>query len=597
MSLKEQQSDQALFSFGLITDTHVRAPEGDLSSPFPVNELANDRARYAARLLALEDIEFSIHLGDMVHPLPGMPAYDAACIEALDILKSLQPELYFTPGNHDVGDKPMPGLPAAAINDDALNSYEKHFSSGYYSFVKHECLFIVLNSSLINSEVQQAGEQRIWLENLLQENIKKRTILVSHYPLFIDSEFEAEHYDNLAEPGRSWLICMIRKYQIELVLSGHVHHFFYNRLDDCALYTLPPTSFTRQDYAELFRVAATAEHGRDDKGKYSVAVVDICRNGHQLRVISTDGLEDGLEEGRAEGEVAGIDKLCGDRATPATTKKNITLHLRHAWYESVDLPYNGPMEEFSRKRARNDYTFLRLQQMGIQDVRVPLQDVVDPVIRQRMQDYMAQGFRFHGFCPQHRLTELVTTAENNLHLLESFEIVISNKRSLPDPAELKLIEKKPLILGFASSGAHSSDSAKPFAHSVSSGFDWADRKSLLPEIIDRFAEYDVHGVMFQIRWEENLQETLMQMQSVFESAPFSCIANVRVANTNPAVANFDDDAIQHRVQVLIRTSESLSCVELQLDTAMDVDRGYSPRHGLIDRHGNLRPAGKWLSIN
>ena len=58
------------FKFGIITDTHIRSPEGDQSSPYPVNEKANDRARYAVQLLADQNPDFVIHLGDMVHPLP-----------------------------------------------------------------------------------------------------------------------------------------------------------------------------------------------------------------------------------------------------------------------------------------------------------------------------------------------------------------------------------------------------------------------------------------------------------------------------------------------------------------------------------------------
>jgi len=54
---------------------HVRAPSGDLSSPYAVNDKANDRARYACCLLAAQKPDFTIHLGDMVHPLPGMSAY------------------------------------------------------------------------------------------------------------------------------------------------------------------------------------------------------------------------------------------------------------------------------------------------------------------------------------------------------------------------------------------------------------------------------------------------------------------------------------------------------------------------------------------
>ena len=40
-----------IFSFAIITDTHIRAPGGDLSTVFPVNTKANNRARYAVDLL------------------------------------------------------------------------------------------------------------------------------------------------------------------------------------------------------------------------------------------------------------------------------------------------------------------------------------------------------------------------------------------------------------------------------------------------------------------------------------------------------------------------------------------------------------------
>ena len=43
-----------IFSFGIITDTHIRAPGGDLSTVFPVNTKANNRARYAVDLLKNE---------------------------------------------------------------------------------------------------------------------------------------------------------------------------------------------------------------------------------------------------------------------------------------------------------------------------------------------------------------------------------------------------------------------------------------------------------------------------------------------------------------------------------------------------------------
>ena len=94
-----------IFSFGIITDTHIRAPGGDLSTVFPVNTKANNRARYAVDLLKNEKHDFVIHLGDVVHPLPNMNSYFPAVQEAHKILAPLKPSLNFVPGNHDLGDK------------------------------------------------------------------------------------------------------------------------------------------------------------------------------------------------------------------------------------------------------------------------------------------------------------------------------------------------------------------------------------------------------------------------------------------------------------------------------------------------------------
>lgn len=54
---------EPLFTFAIVTDTHIRPPGGDDSSPFPVNDLANDRARYAIHAIARHEPEFTIHYG------------------------------------------------------------------------------------------------------------------------------------------------------------------------------------------------------------------------------------------------------------------------------------------------------------------------------------------------------------------------------------------------------------------------------------------------------------------------------------------------------------------------------------------------------
>ena len=52
----------------------------------------------------------------------------------------------------------------------------------------------------------------------------------------------------------------------------------------------------------------------------------------------------------------------------------------------------------------------------------------------------------------------------------------------------------------------------------------------------------------------------------------------------------DDDAVAARVDAAVRAAGEHPGVSLFLDAFMDHDRGYYPRHGLIDRSFNPRAA-------
>ena len=137
-------------------------------------------------------------------------------------------------------------------------------------------------------------------------------------------------------------------HRVEAVFSVHVHQFFFNRYADTKLYCLPPTSFTRQDYSDLYKMEPAPEFGRNDEGKFSVALVHVDWDGHWLEVLPTDGV------------CASVSDPTPSPVTSATPATNVVVHLRHAWHEANDLPFNGQTEEFSRKRARNDYPLLLL---------------------------------------------------------------------------------------------------------------------------------------------------------------------------------------------------------------------------------------------
>ena len=581
-----------LFSFAVISDTHIRPRGGDDTSPYPVNELANARARYATAAIARHKPSFTIHLGDMVHPLPDMPTYAAACEEALEIFKPLGPAMRYVAGNHDIGDKPHEGTPAGAITARNMADYEAFFGPTWFSFDQGNCHFAVINSSLVNSGGTDEARQRAWLEEDLAANGQKRLFLFSHYPLFICTPDEPTHFDNYAEPGRDWLLTLAKETGVEAVFSGHVHNFFYARHGETKFHILPSTCFVRQDFAEMYFTPPKQEYGRNDLGKFAFAMVDVFPDGHALRVIPTEGRE--LEDG---------DDLLTrypdqqEPARPIGGDLPLKIPLRHSWAAVTDLSFNGPFEEFFRKPVRNDYSLMRLQQMGTMHLRVPISDLMKPELRSRMEDYHAAGCRF-TICSKGAPTpDAWMMCREHAAMLDTIEFITAklDMSDLKDGiATLTPIDGVSFFVGLAHSSVHETAGAK-FSHAVSFGYKWERREDAIAGLQSVDSAKTSGGLVFQINLTDDITARLQAMDAFAGEHAIRVSANIRFADEDPAAANFDDDAIAARVRQAVETVRGLKDTDIQFDTFADVDRGYHPRHGLVDQLYNFRPAGRYLA--
>ena len=198
------------YVFGVITDTHVNQGEDDCNSPFQVNQLANARMRYVVRSLNARDLAFVINVGDLVHPVPAIPdLYKRAAACFHEQVKELRHPLYLAPGNHDVGDKPNDWAPAAGICDAYLALWEEHFGAQFQSFDHEGDHFVIINAEIINSGLDSEARQRTWLEADLAAAKGKRLFMFSHYPPYFAKPDEEENYDNIGEPGRSWMLNLL----------------------------------------------------------------------------------------------------------------------------------------------------------------------------------------------------------------------------------------------------------------------------------------------------------------------------------------------------------------------------------------------------
>lgn len=590
---------RCLFSFVLIADTHIDRENLPSSSPFPVNELCNGRTRYCiadighlSREMGSLAPKFTVHLGDLTHPVPSMAAYSTAVDDFREITAELKMPLYLVPGNHDVGDKPVDWAPAGVVRERFLTAWNHNFGRHYQSFSHGGVKFVLLNAQIINSGLELDHQQQKWLETTLRRADGQRIMLLLHYPPYLYTEDEAENYDNLANPGRTWLLNLSEKYNVEALFAGHVHHFWYNRYKSMDCYLLPSTSFTRQDYSEMFR-AAPAEQmadGRNDSAKVGYFVVLVYENGHVCHFRSTKG--SALQRTEEIGNSKNSSQVIA--LHPREAKSNrVGFDMRHPWAEVVEIAPSGALDEFSRKRVRNDYPLFALWQMGTGLMRIPTSDLENTQTVARMQALQELGHAFvitsNGVPDEKTIANLIRCKD----LVKRLEIAIpiskidelkdtlrSFKSEIPVPVYLSKLRMK-------------SDRVKdgePYYHQISHGFSIADENeiSALMNCGDQRKLFE--GKVFRIARQDFVSNSLCEIEAICERLGMRASVTMFMADPNPAKHRCDDHDTANRIAEGVFSAASMSRVELFIDTFIDLDRGHNVRNGVIDRLCNPRPA-------
>lgn len=578
-----------LFTFAVIADTHVNQEEGKASSDFAVNRLANARNRHVLSELAAASPAFVMHLGDIVHPTPQHDGYaDAA--SAFRALASVLPcPLHLAPGNHDVGDKPGDWLPVPSVNTDYLALYERHFGRRHYAFTREGCRFVVIDAQVINSGLAAEAEQRRWLEEELAAGAGNRRFLALHYPPFLHHPGEPGHYDNLDEPGRSWLLGLLREHQVEAVFAGHVHNFWYHQVDGTDIYLLPSTAFVRLDYSELARVEPGPERGRNDAPKLGYLIVDVHESGHVVHPIRSWG--------RCQ---APTDSAPGPAPTPPPHPglgghQPLGIDLRQPWAEVTEVAASGAVDEFTRKSARNDYPVMALWEMGIRRLRVPFGDIANPATRERMRALRRAGHVFTVY--SHGLPEAADRLLlDNPGLVTEWEVV-APLAQLPELAgRVEALRRHCDIEARFSPLRRPGDALHhglKTRHVIEHGF-LADEEARVLSIIESqataFQAFD--GLLFRVPRAQPPAEALRRIDALSRRTGTRNCAYVRLAADNPAEAQDDDLANANRVCEALFAAFIAPATSVWLDTLADIDRGYFPRTGLVDRRFNPRLAGR-----
>lgn len=577
-------SKEPLFSFVVVADTHVNESDNVSSSPFETNHLANERARFVFEDIAQMEPQpkFVIHLGDIVHPMPALPTFMQAVDQFKQISSQLRCPLHVLPGNHDVGDKRIDWMPADQICEPHLEAYRKAFGKDYYSVDAENIRCVLINSLLINSGLAAEQEQKSWLEDQIHTAAEKRVFLFMHYPPFVYSETEHGSYDNLDEPGRTWLVNLMKRPNVEASFAGHVHNFWYEQLDQSGFYMLPSTAFLRHDYSEFYRVKPTVEFGRGDVAKFGYFVVDVFADGHIAYPIRTMGVRTSASSQEKKSSVQYL-------TNPKSSDFNqVGVELRHTWTEVAQIPATGGVQEFGRKSARNDYPLLALWEMGAKLSKVTDQDALDEATHRRMQLLANMGHRF-------LLTSLGAPKNSLLDVnlgragVTGIETNLSTARFQSSLERLKAFKAKTNLSIFWCK-IHTYDDShydgKHFSHFVKSGFTTDDLTTQASLIKEALATKAIDGITVRVESDQDLLRIAPLLNEFAKEYQCKIVASLKLSGPSIAQSNDDEAALIEKVCVAMLYSKSSSGVQYIFDTFMDVDRGYYPRGAFIDRQFN-----------
>ena len=584
-----EPAGKKLFTFAVVADTHVNEHEERSASPFETNARANGRARYAlAEIAALNPApEFVVHLGDIVHPMPGLPVFGEAARRFKEIAAPLRVPLHLVPGNHDVGDKTVDWMPADIVRSDYVSRYRETFGKDYYAFDCGLLRGIVIDALLLNSDLPEEAEQRAWLEAELAASAGRRIFCFIHYPPYVLAPDERSTYDNIDQPGRSWLLGLLQKHGIEAMFAGHVHNFWYDVYEETEMYLLPSTAFLRHDYSEFYRVNPGNEFGRGDVGKFGYCVVDVHERGHVMRLVRTDGRT--LPPGEAYAPRR-VPPPANVKSAPFT---GVGVELRHPWAEILEIPSTGGLQEFGRKPARNDYPVMALWEMGARLLKIPDHDLTQATVRERAKLMHAVGHRFIATSFGVPGANFVAALAHAPGVLDAVEVNISGAALQREATRLSVFRKEASVpLYWAKIRMHEDAryDGQPASHFIETGL-------TLPELDGVEAVMDgagvrglFDGVVVRIDRELDLIETALKLEQFVARSGLSVLGAIKLADASIARCRDDDVDTARLVAESLLAARLSPRVRYVFDTFMDIDRGYFPRNGFIDRMFNPRPA-------
>ncbi len=554
------------FCFAVIADSHFHPADRahrKRQSSYASDGTHNERNRSVVAQIAASQAELVIHLGDVPHPVPGLPEHAEALDVAEETYAGLSVPLHVVPGNHDVGDKPAPWRTAPPVDAARHAVFEARWGRPWQSFDHRGVHFVLIDAPVIGSGTTLDAAQRAWLEADLAAAEGRRTFAFIHYPPFLCDPGEAEHYDNLSVAARRWLLDLFARHRVEALFCGHVHNFFWNSSGETDIYILPATSFVRPEYSALRPVSPGPEFGRDEVDKLGFAFVHVIPDGHRIEPVRMD---------------APAALPHGHRPPPPSP---LGVTLRQDWCRPRDVPLGG-LDPFRRKAARDDLPLWSLWDLGIIHVRVPLLDLADPQRARRMHALARlRGMRFTVFSLGAAAAAQAALLDAHREIVQAWEIITAGPA--PTAEARAAIAAAGVTTLISAVGAQRASGGRYFSHFPLHGFAPED-----DTVGETRAAWGCKGFVARLPADASVVEAVGAVAG--QAAALGCPAHAHLGlpRRGEGERYTDDRANAQRVCAGLLAARRAPAVRLFIDPLDDMDRGYHPRNGLLTRGGAPR---------
>jgi len=224
-----------------VSDTHLSpdAPE------------AQENWAAVARYVTAAAPDLVIHLGDL--SLDG--ARNPADLDhARGQLEMLPVPWAAVPGNHDIGDNPLPGRPEdQPVTEARRQRWLDVVGADYWALVIADWTLLAVNSQLAGSGLAAEASQWSWLEDQLRRaDAGQRIALLAHKPLTTGASelAAAPAYRFWPAASRDRLTHLFAGRPPALFISGHVHQSRELHLDGTGHVWVPTTWAVLPDNAQ-----------------------------------------------------------------------------------------------------------------------------------------------------------------------------------------------------------------------------------------------------------------------------------------------------------------------------------------------------------